>query len=174
MVCSCQSFSIDLSKEGITNSMCCHTRLTEGILDLLKSQGDTLPLSRHKKVILSAMKLHNQPVIQLSSKSGVDRFSIVADGSSEFVTLFNVSKTNRNIVSCHSSVCRIAEGSTRQVKTLGKSEVLCAHLVVFREFYHQHIQQNLSDEEDGLYDEEDDNNTEIPATLPEEKVTVIT
>lgn len=146
--------------------MCSHSRLTKDIFSLLQSQSDGSPLSDNKQAILSAMKRHTEPVIQLSSKSGVDRFSIVADGSSEFVTLFNVAKTNRNIVSCHSSVCKIAEGSTRSVKTLDKSEVLCGHLVVFREFYHQHIHQNLSDKED----ENNDHNTEIPATLPKEKV----
>ena len=116
------------------------------------------------------MQLHTAPVIQLSSKPGVDRFSTTANGSAEFVTLFNVLKTKRTIVSCHSSICRIAEGSTRSIKTLGKSEVLCDHLSVFREFYHRQVREHLSDEDEYEYDEDDIHNTEIPATLPKEKV----
>ena len=111
----------------------------------------------------------NQSIVQLASKTGVDRFSVNSPSGNEFVTLFNVAKTSRTIVSCHSAICKIAEGATRNVLYLEKSEVLCDHLSVFREFYLDYLKSNFPYEEENE-NEFDEYDTEIPSTLPEEKV----
>ena len=158
--CSCQVFSIS------GNRSCCHARLME---DIMKDQkGESIPYLNKEKIQLG-IEMANKPVVQLASKSGVDRFCVNSESSSEFVTLFNISKSSRNIVSCHSSICKIAEGSTRNVRHLQKSEILCDHLIAFRDFYLEelakHNEETLdSDEEVDSYD------SGIPSTLPDEKV----
>ena len=57
----------------------------------------------------------NEKVLKLPSKNGADRFSVVADGSAEFVTIFNVAKTAKNIIKCHSSVWKMLGGSSRNI-----------------------------------------------------------
>ena len=117
------------------------------------------------------MAMVNQSIVQLSSKTGVDRFTVNSPAGNEFVTLFHVAKTSRTIVSCHSAICKIAEGATRNVLHLEKS-VLCDHLTVFRKFYLNHLKENFACEEDtgSEIEEFDEYDTTIPSTLPEEKV----
>ena len=43
-------------------------------------------------------------VVELKSKAGVQKFSVKGANSVEFVSLFSVSKSNRQIVQCHSSI----------------------------------------------------------------------
>lgn len=164
--CSCQVFSVSVMSGS---KICCHSRLMK---DIRSYQQENLLPYLNKEKIENGMKMVKEPIVKLASKSGVDRFCVNSESSSEFVTLFNISKTSRNIVSCHSSICRIAEGSTRDVKNLTKSEVLCEHLLIFRDFYINEVAEQNNETID-LDDETDLYDTDVPSTLPEEKVFTI-
>ena len=81
----------------------------------------------HSSVTQNYKKSSNEKVLKLPSENEVDRFSIVADGSAESVTIFNVPKTAKNIIKCHSSVCKMLKSSTRNIKYLCK-EINFAHI----------------------------------------------
>ena len=100
----------------------------------------------------------SEKVLKLPSKNGVDRFSVVADGSAEFVTIFNVPKTAKNITKCHLSVCKMLESSTRNIKYLCKGNRLCPHLEEFK----MHEEDDSDDEV--KYEDSDD----LEEGLPEE------
>ena len=146
-------------------ALCCHSRLLKEII----SDTDNVNLFINQQKIAAA-KLHtNDKCMKLSSKNNVDRFSVVADETAEFVTICNVAQTNRNVIKCHSFICKMLEGSTRSVKYLYKGNKLCPHLEEFKGFYNAYLRNTLeSDESSG--GEDDEYVDDYSENLPEEKV----
>ena len=72
-------------------------------------------------------------VIEAYAKGGVRKFSIQREDSIEFVTLYTVEKTTRQIVQCHSSFCNMNKCAKREVAKLDSNSI-CTHLVKFREY----------------------------------------
>ena len=172
--CTCKTFSTKLPPKDDTNEptfTCCHSRLLK---DAVTSP--TKPCFINLEKLESAKLFSTSPVVKLPSKAGVDRFSVSVrdDDDTKFVTLFNVSRTSKTIVKCHSSICKISEGSCRNVKLLSRSDMLCPHLLEFRKFYLQQVA--LANEEGGLLNEnygdanDDDIDEEAMDDLPDEKV----
>ena len=126
--CSCSTFAIstNISVNGDTVSTisCCHSRLIKEILNGNENNENSF-ISDAK--LQEARLSFNEKVLKLPSENEVDRFSIVADGSAESVTIFNVPKTAKNIIKCHSSVCKMLKSSTRNIKYLCK-EINFAHI----------------------------------------------
>lgn len=175
VTCSCVTFSIFNS----TNSpVCCHSRLLESLID-----EQQLSPSKYinKSKVEYAKTRSNEDVIQLPSKAGVDRFSVKSEMGVEFVTLFNLPKTQRTIIKCHSSTCKMSEGSCRNIRSINSGKHLCAHLKKFRVFYLQHVlasdfninQDELEfgeDLDEDLEDDFDEFDEDTPLLLPDEKV----
>nr|XP_047137215.1 uncharacterized protein LOC105847614 isoform X3 [Hydra vulgaris] len=143
--CSCKTFStvIYFQSDDMSNvNNCCHCRLLHQLLQMLDNP-DFVPeisLINRKKLVESLLCLASN-VFKLASKSGVERYSVVSD-SCTFITVFELSKSLRKVVKCHDSLCRISEGSTRQVNNLDNGFV-CSHLKVFREYFY--LIQNTTD-----------------------------
>ena len=142
------------------------------IFDVFTEKVSPCPAHINMVKVTEGLATASIPILKLPSKAGVDRFSVNADSSTEFVTLYNVNKTSRTVVSCHSSICKIAQGSTRRIKHLESSEILCDHLSVFRDFYLEQVRNSGQEGFGEIEGEVDNDDTEIPATLPEEKVTM--
>ena len=116
--------------------------------------------------LTSGIKCASSSVISLPSVN-CKRFSVVPkEGDAEFVTIYNVAKSRRRVVSCQSKLCQAFAGANRNIKFLGRG-LLCPHLEVFREYFHiiEGIDptDNCSEEEDAEPDFNDD-------YLPSEKV----
>ena len=129
-----------------------------------------MPSYINKFKIGKCQELAIREVLVLPSKSGVDRFSIKQPA--EFVTLFHISRTSRTIDKCHSSECKISEGSCRSVNTLHNAESLCPHLIKFRAFYMSQVLLNTPgsdhmDQENLEFEEYDEC---VPVHMPDEKV----
>ena len=73
-------------------------------------------------MILDSLTIQS-PVIKLQSNNNVERFSVISNGSAEFVTIFNIKKTTRRIAKCHSSVCAVNEVNSRNVSTLATGQM---------------------------------------------------
>ena len=99
----------------------------------------------------------------------MDKYSITAEGSVEFVTLFNVSRTNRQMVRCHSGLCNIHQGSKRRFENLFNAENLCSHLIEFRNFWTDSFGAMNPDRAGEIVAEEND--VVDDSYLPNEKVT---
>ena len=84
-------------------------------------------------------------VIEVNAKSGVRKFSILGEDLIEFVTLYTVEKTTRQIAQCHSSFCNMNKCAKREVATLNTSSI-CTHLVKFREYWEENPQLFASDQ----------------------------
>ena len=109
----------------------------------------------------------------------MERYSVTSSSTAEFVIVFEVAKSYRKIVKCHSSICKISEGSTRVINNLGKG-VLCPHLTEFSSYYR--LIQNIpnpedsdpsGDEDDYVHLATNDNDELNDITLPQEKVSSI-
>nr|XP_047124683.1 uncharacterized protein LOC124807139 isoform X2 [Hydra vulgaris] len=135
--CSCKTFSsCFFQSEDTTNvNNCCHCRLLNQLMQMLND-----PKFIPENSLLSKKKLMNSliyltsNVFKLTSKSGVERYSVVAD-SCAFVTIFEILKSSRKVIKCHDSECQVSEGSTRQINNL-QNGCLCPHLKVFREYFY--------------------------------------
>ena len=79
----------------------------------------------------------------------------------EFVSLFSVSKSHRQIIQCHSSICNALKSCKREVTRLN-DETICDHLKQFREYLEQN--EELLYINDTLF---------TSGFLPEEKVKII-
>ena len=112
----------------------------------------------------------NEKILKLSSKNGVDRFSVIADGSAEFVTIFNVAKTAKNIMKCHSSACKVLKGSSRNIKYLCKGNRICPHLEEFKIFYNLYLRKAMHEQDDSDNEVEYEDIDDLEEGLPEEKV----
>ena len=140
------------------------------IFDVLIKKISPCPPHIDMVKVTDGLTAANIQILKLPSKAGVDRFSVNADTSTEFVTLYNVNRTSRTVVSCHSSICKINQGSSRQIKHLESAEILCDHLSVFRDFYLDQVRNSAEESAGEVEGEMDNDDTEIPATLPSEKV----
>ena len=170
--CSCKTFSTLMPlQDNDSVATCCHCRLMQDVIPLIGSDVrlcDNQFLDLRK--INEGLKSASANVILLNSKSGVERYSVINRCSAEFVTVFEVAKTSRKIVKCHSSLCKIYEGSTRVISNLGKG-VLCPHLKEFANYYR--LVQGIPDPDDDSssgdeLDVDSQNNEDI--LLPQEKV----
>ena len=166
--CSCATFATGVFGQG--QSSCCHSRL----LEIVKGFESTrMPSFINKFKIRKCQELATREVLVLPSKSGVDRFSIKLEKSAEFAaTLFHISRTSRAIVKCHSSECKISEGSCRIGNTLHNVESLCPHLIKFRAFYMSQVLLNTPgnvhmDQENLAFEEYDEC---VPVYMPDEKL----
>ncbi|XP_047139988.1 uncharacterized protein LOC124815374 [Hydra vulgaris] len=136
--CSCKTFSscVFFQSENLTNvNNCCHCRLLNQLMQMLDNP-DFIPENSllNKKKLMDSLIYLKSNVFKLTSKSGVERYSVVADSCS-FVTVFEISKSSRKVIKCHDSLCQISEGSTRQINNLHNG-CLCPHLKVFREYFY--------------------------------------
>ena len=164
--CSCATFATGVFGQG--QSSCYHSRLLKEIVKGFEST--RMPSYINKFKIGKCQELAIREVLVLPSKSGVDRFSIKQPA--EFVTLFHISRTSRTIDKCHSSECKISEGSCRSVNTLHNAESLCPHLIKFRAFYMSQVLLNTPgsdhmDQENLEFEEYDEC---VPVHMPDEKV----
>ena len=100
-------------------------------------------------------------VIEVNAKSGVRKFSIRGEDSIEFVTLYTVEKTTRQIVQYHLPFCNMNICAKREVTKLDGSSI-CTHLVKFQEYCEENPQLFASDQNYVLGDTE---------FLPAEEVT---
>ena len=100
-------------------------------------------------------------VIAVNAKSGIRKFSIQGKDLIEFVTLYMVEKTTRQIVHCHSSFCNMNKCAKQEVIKLDSSSI-CTHFVKFREYCKENPQLFASDQSYVLGD---------TGFLPTEKVT---
>ena len=98
-------------------------------------KSNALPVYLSKSKIEECKQHATKDVFPLPSKDGVDWFSIKVENSADIVTLFNLSRTSRTIVKCHSTDCKINESNYWNVNTLDKAKNLCPHLTKFRKFY---------------------------------------
>ena len=80
------------------------------------------------------MQASASSVIELAAKSGIERYSVTHGGSVEILMIFSVSGTTQKIVQCHSSLCKMSQGSSREFLNLAHGS-LCVHLQVFKRFY---------------------------------------
>ena len=112
----------------------------------------------------------NEKVLKLPSRNGVDRFSMAADGSAEFVTICNVAKTAKNIIKYHSSVCNMLEGSSRSIKYLCKVNQLWPHLEEFKVFYNLYLRQTMHNEDNSDDEVEYEDSDDLEKGLPGEKI----
>ena len=131
-----------------------------------------MPSYINKFKIWKCQELSTSEILVLPSKSGVDRFSIKLEDSAEFVTLFHISRTSRTILKCHSSECKISEGSCKSVNTLHNTESLYPHLIKFRAFCMSQVLLNTPgkdhmDQENLEFEEYDEC---VPVYMPDEKV----
>ena len=139
------STNININGDTVSKTSCCHSRLTKAILNGNESNENWfISITKLQKARL----LSSEKVLKLPSKNGMDRFSVVTDGSAEFVTIFNVPETAKNIIKCHSSVCNMLEGSTRNIKYLCKGNRLCPHLQECKVFYNLYLRQAIHEEDD--------------------------
>ena len=115
--CSCSTFAIttiiSINADTVSTTSWCHSRLIRAILNGNENNENSFI---NDTKLQEARLSSDSKVLKLSSKNEVDRFSIVADGSAEFVTIFNVPKTAKNIIKCHSTVCKMLESFTRNIK----------------------------------------------------------
>lgn len=165
--CSCETYSTALPPSFGSNQnldACCHCRL----LKELTTGVVTSSSINHKKVHDGKLMV-SQPVIQLASKSGVDRFSVVADENVSFLTLFNVSRTSKTIVKCHSSICKMREGSQRNIKLLSQAKYLCPHITEFRKCYMDQVTLASAQDLDENTDDSSGEEETEEDTLPNEK-----
>ena len=146
---------------------CCHCRLLKEIFPVLCNKETVVSPFINVAKLLNGITFADSPVLELNSKVGCQRYSVVAGSSVEFVTVFSVAKSSRKIVQCHASLCKIREGSSRNVQTLVTSQTLCPHLAVFKIYYLSHNSDAVSDANVGE-DREYDN--EASSELPQEKV----
>ena len=153
--CECQLFGLlehsalggteaqDNEDSGWEGVSCCHGRLMQYLLTVKlfyhgvapSIQPSQLLQAINNEKINPAFQKADSPVIRLNSKSGEKRFSIIANESPSFVTIFDILGTERNIISCHSSLCKMQQGHKRRLGTLQTSSVLCPHLTVFKTYY---------------------------------------
>ena len=131
-----------------------------------------MPSYINKFKIQECQELTTSEVVVLPSKSVVQRFSIKLEESAQYVTLFHISRTSRTIVKCHTSECKISEGSCRSVNTLHKSESLCPHLIKFRAFYMSQVLLSIprNDHMDLVNLEIEEYDECVPVYMPDEKV----
>jgi len=163
--CDCPIFATNLFAETPT---CLHVRLMKEMFNAMSGVSES---NINTQKIKRGQLYVEQDVIQLPSKSSVDRFSVALEMSCEFVTLFNVAHSNKNVVKCHSSLCRINKGSTRNVDSLHKTLNLCPHLLKFRSFYLTQVRMSDTNVEDAYESDDDENEyTDIPDVLPDKKV----
>ena len=86
--------------------------------------------------IKGGTSIGSDDVVELKSKAGVQKFSVKGANSVEFVSLFSVSKSNRQIVQCHSSIWNASKSCKREVTRLN-DETICDYLRRFREYLEQ-------------------------------------
>ncbi|XP_057294962.1 uncharacterized protein LOC130623486 [Hydractinia symbiolongicarpus] len=127
-----------------------------------------IPEHINKQIVLEALECTNDQVISLPAKTGVKRFSIVAD-QVEFVTVCNVDKTHKQIATCHSTQCRLSKNQStkRNVRNLTDCSSLCQHLKLLKESFDEVPTRMEMDIEvdDGNYGDSSDEDD----TLPSEK-----
>ncbi|XP_057315666.1 uncharacterized protein LOC130656767 [Hydractinia symbiolongicarpus] len=149
--CTCLTFSTNLSPYDGLISTCCHCRLLK---ESMSNKISSLFINMSK--VEDAKRLHQVEVLQLASKSGVDRFSVTVNGiDAELVTLFYSTGTGKTVVKCHSSKCQREQGSCRDVKRLFNNATLCPHLSVFQSFYSQQVRLSCEGLDDDNEDEDD-------------------
>ena len=159
--------NININGDVASTTSCCHNRLIKEILNGNESNENSfISVAKLQEARLSS----NEKVLKLPSKNGVDRFSVVGDGSAEFVTIFNVAKTAKNITKCHSSVCKMLKGSSRNIKYLCEGNRLCPHLEEFKVFYNLYLRQTMHEEDDSDDEVEYEDSDDLEEGLPEEKV----
>nr|XP_047132703.1 uncharacterized protein LOC124811356 [Hydra vulgaris] len=169
--CSCKTFSSCFffqSKYTTNVNNCCHCRLLNQLMQMLNDP-EFIPensLLSKKKLINSLIYLTSN-VLKLTFKSGVERYSVVAD-SCAFVTIFEILKSSRKVIKCHDSECQVSEGSIRQINNL-QNGCLCPHLKVFREYFYllQNTGESISNEKDEVIS--NDSELEDNIHLPREK-----
>ena len=146
--CTCQLFGmlenslaeqndISVGWQGLT---CCHSRLLQDILSIrplpyIPNNRDlTLPrIYLNDDVITSAESAVESTVLCLASKSNVERFSVASDNEAEIVTVCKIERTNKIVVSCHSSLCKSKQGKERDLEFLENSPNICPHLLKLKE-----------------------------------------
>lgn len=74
-------------------------------------------------------------ILMLEANSGVKKLSVSYQDSAEIISIFNVEKTLRQVVQCHSSTCNMRKGSKRNIVELNDKNELCDHLTLFRQFF---------------------------------------
>ncbi|XP_057316804.1 uncharacterized protein LOC130657823 [Hydractinia symbiolongicarpus] len=181
ITCQCKIFStlqasIDVDHGHYANARervtCCHCRLMKELMIFVDFDGlnesAIIPEHINKQIVLEALECTNDQVISLPAKTGVKRFSIVAD-QVEFVTVCNVDKTHKQIATCHSTQCRLSKNQStkRNVRNLTDCSSLCQHLKLLKESFDEVPTRMEMDIEvdDGNYGDSSDEDD----TLPSEK-----
>ena len=138
--CSCTTFTIRkndiINSDTVTATSCFHIQLIKEILNGDESNQNSFIIITK---LYEARFSSNEEVLTLPSKNRVDRFSVVADGSAEFVT--KIPETDKNLAKYNASICKILEGSTRNIKCFCKGNRLCSYLKEFKVFYNLHLRQ---------------------------------
>ena len=156
--CSCQSFStaIGWCGESSLETNCCHIRFLK---DVVNPNSGNVYVNTEK--LKQQKEFSGQPVVQLPSKSGIIRFSVVGeDKTCSFVTIYE--NYGRRMIQCHSTECQISFGKARKLNTID-SDNICCHL------------KTIKDVIDFDHDDSDDDN-EIMGfqefAIPDEEVSV--
>jgi len=151
--CQCKVFTTVLQPMtniplmgGSTN--CCHTRLFKEIYLMLKNdESSSFHPNINAQKVKKGLSYSNTPIVELNAKDGVKRFSINADGDVQMVTIFKIHRTDRLVIKCHSSYCKMKESNTRSVKSLRSEDNLCPHLKLYKHLIADTRVENSSDEE---------------------------
>ena len=152
--CECGTFSTSLSNERV----CCHTRLMKHLIrytgfENQQAQGDQ-PNFLNLPIVETGIMSSSASIITLPSKSGVDRYSVVANGTCEFVTVFG-SACGKRIARCSSGICRSRIANTRNVQSIDSG---CQHLQLLKPYIAlvENIPDVLSSEEESDQDDFED------------------
>lgn len=76
-------------------------------------------------------------VFELVSKCATRKFSVIADRSAQFVTIFKVENSNREIAQCLNSSCSIGKSQKRALQYINSNDV-CPHLKVLCDYMKQY------------------------------------
>ena len=151
--CECGTFSTSLATERV----CCHTRLMKHLIgytgfDYQQTQDHLNFINR--PIIETGITSSSAAIITLPSKSGVDRYSVVANGTCEFVTVFS-SACGKRIARCSSGICRSRIANTRNVISIDSG---CQHLQLLKPYIAliENIPDPLSSDEENDVDDFED------------------
>ena len=139
------------------------------MLKLLNKSSESSPGIIKSKVV-EATRQENVDFVKLPSKTGIDSFSVNGETSTSFVSLSTVPRTTRLSIRCESSICQLSQSTKREVPNLYKEGKLCEHLSLFRDMYMKQVKEGIQIEDDML----ECHDSEVAATLPEEKVLMFT
>ena len=137
IVCSCETYRTIKTTEiegqssgGLNESSaamtCCHCRIVHHIIDN-KNNPPIVP----QDLVDTARLAATSPVLYLPSlREDTKKYTVFLDYECQFVTVTEVTETERSVFSCHATQCR----SSKSKKRSTGMEEACKHVIKVKKF----------------------------------------